>query len=90
MEYMEFIRAEFLVFIPALYVIGMLIKNTEKIKDKYIPLILLGISVVLCCVSSVSLDGFSVQGIVTAFVQGVLCAATAVYSNQIIKQTTQK
>lgn len=90
MEYMEFIKAEFLAFVPALYVIGMFIKNTDKIKDKYIPLILSGISVVLCCGYSTVVNGLSATNMITAFVQGILCTAAAVYTNQLIKQTTQK
>lgn len=89
MEYTEFINPEFLTFVPALYLLGIFLKKTEKIKDKYIPLILSGISIVLCCSYSAAVDGLSVANMVTAFVQGIFCTATAVYTNQLIKQTSK-
>ena len=39
----EFIKPELLILIPVLYLIGISIKNTLLIKDKFIPLVL-GIS----------------------------------------------
>eukprot|EP00828_Plagiopyla_frontata_P010703 TRINITY_DN1575_c0_g1_i9.p1 TRINITY_DN1575_c0_g1~~TRINITY_DN1575_c0_g1_i9.p1 ORF type:complete len:111 (+),score=13.92 TRINITY_DN1575_c0_g1_i9:158-490(+) len=39
MEFSQYIADNALILIPALYIIGMLIKNIEKIADKYIPII---------------------------------------------------
>ena len=49
MTFNEYLTSEALILIPVLYVIGMLLKNTQKISDKYIPIILLvcGISMKL-------------------------------------------
>ena len=67
-----------LILIPVLNVIGWILKNTQYIPDKYIPLILLP----LCVLGSLGIMGFNV----TAVLQGVLVTGTAVYSNQLVKQ----
>lgn len=78
MEFNSYILENALVLIPVLNILGMLIKRTEKIKDKYIPLILLGFGIL----GAIGLCGISVQSVV----QGVLVTGTAVYGNQLVKQ----
>lgn len=78
----EYIVENALVLVPVLNVIGMIIKNTEKIKDKYIPLILLFFGIV----GTVAILGLSPHSVV----QGVLVTGTAVYGNQIVKQLKSK
>ncbi len=67
-----------LILIPVLNVIGWILKNTQYIPDKYIPLVLLPLGVL----GSLGIMGFNV----TAVLQGVLVTGTAVYSNQLVKQ----
>jgi len=43
----NFIKPELLILIPVLYFIGVAIKNTTLIKDKFIPLILGLIGIIL-------------------------------------------
>ncbi|MBO5944371.1 MAG: phage holin family protein [Clostridia bacterium] len=74
----EYIVENALVLIPVLNVIGMIIKNTEKIPDKYIPLILLGFGIL----GTVAILGLSPHSVV----QGVLVTGAAVYGNQVVKQ----
>ena len=74
----DYILDNALILIPAIYVIGAILKGTELIKDKYIPVILLPIGVLL----SMFLLGFNVQ----AFIQGVLVVGVSVYGNQLVKQ----
>ena len=74
----EFVIDQALIIIPVLYVIGTIIKGTEKINDKYIPLILLPISIIFC----LFVVGFNVQGVI----QGILVCGTAVYVNQLLVQ----
>lgn len=77
-----------LILIPVLYVIGMAIKNTEAIKDKFIPLILGGASIVLAFLMLITSGATDILScIVAAVTQGVLCAGASVYVNQIIKQS---
>ena len=82
MDFAQYIAQNALVLIPVLYVLGMLIKNTEKIDDKYIPIILL--------IAGIA-GAIGIMGVNTdAVVQGVLVTGTTVYTNQLIKQTTKK
>ena len=91
MELMEYIKPELLVLIPVLYLIGTAIKNSQ-IANKFIPLILGGVAIVLCALwifATSAMVGASdvVMAIFTAITQGVLIAGASVYVNQIIKQT---
>lgn len=74
----EFVIDQALIIIPVLYIIGTIIKGTEKINNKYIPLILLPISIIFC----LFVVGFNVQGVI----QGILVCGTAVYVNQLLVQ----
>ena len=47
MEITKDLAENMLPLVPFLYVIGMILKDTERIKDKYIPLILLPVGVLL-------------------------------------------
>lgn len=87
MDFLNYIQPELLVLVPALYALGSIIKNTEKINDKYIPLMLTVIGIVLSCIYVLGTEGITAISIFTAFVQGVLVAAAAVYSHQLIKQS---
>ena len=91
MTIMEYIKPEMLVIAVLLYVIGMMVKQAQFINDKYIPLILgvIGILVAVCWVAGDS-GTFGLTGFMTAAVQGVLCAGLAVYGNQTIKQLAKK
>lgn len=82
MDIASYIVNEGLILIPALYIIGMMIKSTPKVQDWLIPYILgaLGIA------GAVGLMGVSVNSVI----QGILVAGAAVYTNQIIKQTSDK
>lgn len=77
-DVLKYISENVIILIPFLYFIGMFLKNTEKVSDKWIPLILLAISIMSC----IYFLGFKFN----AIIQGVLVAGTTVYFNQIIKQ----
>lgn len=82
----DYVRPEMLILIPALVVIGKIFSDADMVKNKYIPM-LLGISgVVLSALYTIGLYGLSLDGIFSGIVQGILCAGTAVYGNQIYKQ----
>lgn len=87
----EYIKPELLVVAIVLYFIGIGFKNTELIKDKYIPIILgiLGIIIsAIYIIATSTINGYQeiLTVIFTAIVQGILVAAAAVYVNQVIKQ----
>ncbi len=78
MEFINYITENALILIPVLYIIGMILKDTNKVKDKYIPLILLPIGIGL----AMALMGININ----AIIQGVLVVGVSVYTNQLIKQ----
>ena len=78
----SYITDNALILIPVIYVIGAMLKGTELVKDKYIPVILLPIGIVL----GMLIVGFTVNG----FIQGVLVTGVAVYANQLVKQALKE
>lgn len=91
MEYLDFIRPELLILVPLLYVVGMMLKQAEFVRDNYIPLILGGVGVLIAiCYVCGDAAVFSTTAIATALTQGILCAGVAVYGNQVFKQFTKK
>lgn len=78
MEIMQYITQNALELIPVLYIIGMILKNTERISDRYIPAILLGFGIA----GAIAIMGLNIE----AIIQGVLVTGATVYANQLIKQ----
>lgn len=78
MEILNYIAENALILIPVLIIIGQIIKNIEKIPDKWIPVILLPLGIV----GAMALGGWTVE----SAIQGILVTGTAVYGNQIYKQ----
>jgi len=91
MNFQSYIMPELLIIVPVQYFIGYVIKHTRIISEKCIPLILTGIGITLALtwVLSQPADN-ALAAAFTAIVQGVLCTATAVYINQVIKQGREK
>lgn len=82
MDVGKFIVDQALILVPVLYIIGMFLKNTPKIKDWTIPYILLACGIL----GAIAIMGLSPS----AVIQGVLVAGTTVFTNQLIKQTREK
>ena len=92
----NYVKPELVVVAIALYLyfVGMALKQAQAVKDKYIPLILGGISIMICAMyvfatSACSTPQDIVMAIFTAIVQGILVAGLSTYVNQLIKQTTK-
>jgi len=83
---MNYIKPELIVLIPVLYLIGLALKKAEFIKDKFIPLVLGVIGIVVVFLYLISTVGWSMSLIGVSIIQGVLVAAGSVYFNQIWKQ----
>jgi len=81
MDFINYVTENALILIPVLYIIGMILKDTNKVKDKYIPLILLPIGICL----SMALMGVGIN----AIIQGILVVGVSVYTNQLIKQVNK-
>lgn len=91
MDMTQYIKPELLVLIPVCLIIGLVIKHTEAVSNKYIPLINGIVAIVLSAIWIVSttpfVDAQSVaSAIFVAIVQGVLCAGAATYGDQFVKQ----
>ena len=87
---LQYLKPELIVLIPVLYFIGLAFKKAAFVKDKYIPLILGAISILLVFIYILALEGWSMNVIWFSFIQGVLACAGAVYFNQIYKQLMKK
>ena len=91
----EYIKPELLVLVLVLYLVGFGLKKTEKVNDKYIPLILGAIGIVIALIYTLATSLFNgyqsvLMMIFTALVQGILVAALAVYGNQVVKQVKKE
>lgn len=82
----EFIRPELLILIFVLYIIGVALKKLNTYPDKYIPLTLGIIAIVLAFFKLAASNPISFELIFASLTQGVLCAGASVYANQIVKQ----
>ena len=92
MDYTEYIKPELLVLIPALVYVGYLAKQSTIIKDKFIPALLAAAGVLLAALYIMATTTLTAtqdvaQAVFTALVQGLLCAAGAVYADQCVKQS---
>ncbi|KEI18238.1 phage holin family protein [Clostridium haemolyticum] len=79
---MNYIVQQSFILIPVLYILGIMLKSTEKIKDWVIPWLLLIFGVI----GATALMGFNAS----AIIQGVLVTGVTVYANQLVKQSTNK
>lgn len=82
MDVLNYVVQEGLVMIPVLFIIGEIIKATELLGNKWIPLTILIVSI-----------GFTplVLGAYTAdnIVQAVLVAGVTVFGNELIRQSSR-
>ena len=78
MDVLGYIVEKALIMIPALLVIGQVIKGIPNIPDWTIPLVLLVPGVL----GTMAMAGWTVDGAI----QGILVTGVAVYGNQIWKQ----
>lgn len=91
MEYTNYIKPELLVLVPVLIFVGYCLKTSTAVKDKLIPALLAAAGVVLAAVyvlasTSIATPQDAASAVFTAIVQGVLCAAGAVFADQVVKQ----
>ena len=87
----NYIKPELIIVAIALYFVGIWIKNTEYIKDKWIPLILGITGIVICAIWVLANTPIGtwqelLMAIFTSIIQGIMVAALSTYVNQLIKQ----
>lgn len=90
-QIINYVKPELVIVAVVLYFIGIGLKNAQAVKDKYIPLILGIIGIILCGVwvlatSQLGSGQEIALAVFTAVVQGVLTAGLSTYVNQVIKQ----
>lgn len=92
MDYIiDYIDPAFIPIVIALWCIGRGLKESKAVKDAHIPALLAVIAVGLvglwlCAQGLPAGIGQVLVLIVNALIQGILCAAVAVWGNQIVKQ----
>lgn len=94
-QIMNYVKPELIVVAVVLYFVGMGLKQSQTVANKYIPAILGLLGVVICgiyVVATCSLTGTQnvAMAIFTAIVQGILVAGLSTYINQIIKQSEKE
>lgn len=86
----ELVKPELAILIPVMWAIGYAIKNTQKIDDKYIPIILGVVSILLTALGLLAtVESDFITLLFAAITQGIIIAAVAVYGNQIVKQMSK-
>lgn len=90
-QIINYIKPELVVVAIVLYIIGMGLKKSTLLLDKYIPIALGALGIILCAVwvfatSAVSTPQDIAMAAFTAIVQGILVAGASTYINQIVKQ----
>ena len=93
-QIMNYVKPELSVVAIVLYFIGIWLKYSKTIKDKYIPLILGLTGIILCAIWIVATSPLSTMqeiamAMFTAIVQGILVAGLSTYVNQIVKQANK-
>ena len=90
-EIMNYLKPELIVVALVLYFLGVWLKQSQTVKDKYIPLLLGAAGIIICAVyvfgSCDCKNGSEIaMAIFTSVTQGILVAGLSTYVNQIIKQ----
>ena len=91
-QIMNYVKPELIVVAVVLYFVGVGLKKSETVADKYIPIILGAVGVALCAIYVLATCPLGTgqeiaMAVFTAIVQGILVAGLSTYINQIIKQT---
>ena len=82
MDIMTFIVEEGLIMIPVLYILGEIIKTTDILENKWIPFVLLLISIAL---TPLILSGYTPDNVV----QAILVTGASVLANELKKQAKE-
>lgn len=95
MDIMDYIKPGLIVVAIILYFIGIWLKQSTLLPDKFIPLVVGFMGIVICGIWVVATSTFITGqdialGVFTAIVQGILVAGLSTYVNQIIKQINKQ
>ena len=91
-QILSYVKPELLIVVVVLYFIGVMVKKSENISDKFIPMILGILGMLICglyvfATSTVSGSQEVAMALFTAITQGIIVAGLSTYVNQLIKQS---
>lgn len=91
-QILSYVKPELLIVVIVLYFIGVMVKKSENISDKFIPMILGILGMLICglyvfATSTVSGSQEVAMALFTAITQGIIVAGLSTYVNQLIKQS---
>lgn len=78
----KFVPEQLIILVVALYVVGVFLKKTPRVKDWCIPWALMILGVIF----SIAICGLTA----TSILQGIICSFVAVAVNQVYKQSILK
>lgn len=81
-DILYYIKEEALALMPALFVIGLLLKNSPKVEDWTIPWVLLA-----CGIAG---GLFLLESPLEGILQGILITGATVLTHQLLKQTHER
>lgn len=92
---MEFVKPELLVVAVVLYFLGMALEKAQAVKDKFIPLILGGVGILICGIyvfATCSCNGIgaAAMALFTSITQGILVSGASYYVHQVATQLKKK
>lgn len=87
MQWLEFLDSKIVFLVAFTYVVGVFLRSTEKLDNKFIPLYLWVVAVIASIAYYLIEGGASTAQIVfNGLVQGTFVAAVAVWGNQVYSQ----
>lgn len=94
-QIMNYVKPELVVVAVVLYFVGIGLKQSQAVTNKYIPLVLGIVGIVICgiyVIATCNLSGVQniAMAVFTAIVQGVLVAGLSTYVNQVFKQLNKE
>lgn len=81
MDFIQLIPEQLMLLVVCIYILGTACNKYPNLNNKYIPLVLLSFSI-LICIWSLGVNP-------TSILQGILCWGTAIGINQTIKQSNK-
>lgn len=94
-QILNYVKPELVVVAIVLYIVGVGLKKSVSVLDKYIPIILGVLGVIISAVyvfatSSLGTPQEIALAVFTSIVQGILVAGCSTYVNQLIKQMSKE
>lgn len=89
---MEFIPEYLIILVVAAYILGLILKSLNSIKDKYITLILGGFCITIAILLNIINNQYKValDSIINGGLQGILSWGVSIGINQTYKQLNKK